>query len=273
MVLTAAQIESYRTNGWIAPIDVLSVEEAATAAAALEAAEAQFPHDLHAEHRNNAHLAFPFLADLASHPTIVAAASQLVGPDITLSSTVLFVKEPSSSSFVSWHQDAFYMGLGPANFVTAWLALTRSNLESGCVSVIPGTHREVAEHRDTFADDNILTRGQEVGGIDPEAAVHLELLPGQMSLHHPWLVHGSQPNRTTKRRVGVAMQSYLCADVLPQRGEHHVLHIAGGPVQPPFIEATRPTGVCTPEARATRSAANAALADVLYADADHRREL
>lgn len=273
MSLTVEQIERYRSDGWLAPIDVMSETEATALSEELEAAEAAYPEELHAEHRNNAHLAFPFLSDIARHPTIVSAVSSLVGPDISLWSTVLFIKEPDSEAFVSWHQDAFYMSLQPANFVTAWLALTPSTVESGCLSAIPGTHTGPTDHIDTFADENILTRGQQIADVAEDRAVHLELKPGQMSLHHPWLIHGSQPNRSTGRRVGVAMQSYLGGEVRPISGEHHVMHIAGQPIDETFVEAPAPIGVCTEPGRAARAAANQAFADVLYAGAEKRRSL
>lgn len=265
--------EQFERDGWIAPIDVLSEAEAARYAEALADAERRFPEHLHAEHRNNAHLAFPFLAELCTQPIVVAAAQALVGDDVTLWSTVLFVKEPDSTAYVSWHQDAFYMGLEPDNFVTAWLALTPSTVESGCVSVIPGSHRARMAHVDTFGDDNILTRGQQAQGVDTNDPVHLELRPGQMSLHHPWLVHGSQPNRSSSRRIGFAMQAFLGGDVRPVRGEHHVMHIAGAPIRDEFTEAHAPAGECTEEGVERRARANAALASVLYDGASERRRL
>lgn len=273
MTLTASQIAHYRSDGWIAPVDVMSETEAGALATELAAAEADFPDDFEGTGRNNAHLAFPFLAAVTTHPVIVAAAQQLVGSDLTLSSTVLFIKEPDSDAYVSWHQDAYYMALEPDNFVTAWLALTPSTLESGCVSVLPGTHRTRSTHTDTFGEDNILTRGQQVEDVDPSAAVHLELRPGQMSLHHPWLIHGSQPNRSANRRVGIAMQSYLGRDVRPTRGDHHMMHITGSPMHDAFTESPPPTGRCTPEGRAVRAAANEAFAAVLYDGAEQRRQL
>lgn len=272
--LSPNQIEQFRSQGWIAPIDVFSADEAAELLGQLQAAEATYPEALVDRNRNNAHLACPFLADLAADPRIVDAAEMLVGPDITLSSSVLFIKAPMSGSFVSWHQDATYMGLGPDNFVTAWIALSPSTIESGCVSVIPGSHRAGARaHNDTFAQDNILTRGQEVEGVDDSSVVHMELMPGQMSLHHPWLIHGSQPNRTTSRRVGVALQSYLGANVRPQRGSHHVMHIRGGPVASDYIEVARPAIDFGPVETAARAAANKAFSDVLYDGAGDRRNL
>lgn len=272
--LSSEQLGQFDADGWIAPIDVLTVGEAAELLAMLEAAEADHPEALGPENRNNAHLAFGFLTDLALHPRIVDAAAAVVGPDITLWSSVLFIKEPMSGSFVSWHQDATYMGVGPGNFVTAWVALSPSTVESGCVSVIPGSHRSgAAPHADTFAEDNILTRGQRVEAVDESHAVHLELEPGQMSLHHPWLIHGSQPNRTSARRVGVALQAYLGAEVRPLRGSHHVMHVRGAPVAPDFVETPRPTVDCGPAELAVRAAANQAFADVLYDGAEQRRSL
>lgn len=272
--LSPEQIDQFHTDGWISPIDVFSPDEAAELLAQFEAAEAVWPGQLADQNRNNAHLTFPFLAEIATDPRVVTRAQALVGADMVLWSSVLFVKEPASSAFVSWHQDATYMALEPPNFVTAWIALTSSTLENGCVSVLPGTHRDGRRsHEDTFGEDNILTRGQQVEDVDDTTAVHLTLEPGQMSLHHPWLVHGSQPNRSTIRRVGFALQSYLGADVAPTRGEHHVMHIAGAPVPDHWIEAPHPTSTCDATGQAARTAANAAFADVLYDGAERRRDL
>lgn len=273
MSLTTAQVAHYREHGWVAPIDIMSSTEAAALAARFAQAEADHPEQLHAENRNNAHLAFPFLAEVVTDQRIVACAQALVGVDVALWSTVLFIKEPDSAAFVSWHQDAYYMGLDSANFVTAWLALTPSILESGCVSVIPESHRERADHVDTFGSDNILTRGQQVDRVDASAAVHLELQPGQMSLHHPWLVHGSQPNRTSGRRIGLAMQSYLGSDVRPTQGEHHVTAIAGATPDPSFQTVPLPASECSHDANAIRIAANRALSTVLYEGAEKTRTL
>ncbi len=251
----------------------MAENEAAELLRLLEEAETHHPTELHTEHRNNAHLAFPFLADLAVDARVVDAAESLVGPDISLSSSVLFIKEPDSAAFVSWHQDAFYIGLEPDNFVTAWIALTPSTRASGCVSVIPGSHGKRFRHLDTFGEDNMLTRGQTVAGVDGAAAVDLVLRAGQMSLHHPWLVHGSQPNRSGRRRVGIAMQSYLGADVRPTRGDYHVLAVRGDKPHSSFTTVPPPTADVDPAGAAVRAAANLALSAVLYDGAGQTRAL
>ena len=274
MALSKEQIDHYKEHGWIAPIDIMSEAEAATLVKILEAAEAKYPEHLNAQNRNNAHLSFPFLSDLVLNKKIVSAAASLVGDDMALWSTVLFIKEPNSGSFVSWHQDATYMALNSYNHVTAWLALTPSTEESGCVAVVPETHRDgILHHEDTFGEDNILTRGQKIKDIDKSLAVNLELRPGQMSLHHPCLVHGSLPNRSNQRRIGVAMQSYMGADVRPEHGEHHVMHIQGSLIVPEFVQAPHPKSACDEAGISARDAANKAFSDVLYQGAIIRRKL
>lgn len=126
MGLTPDEVDLYHRQGWLAPIDILSALEASTALDMLEQAERDHPELLNSSKRNNSHLCFPFLADLALDERIVDVVSSIVGDDISLHNTVLFIKEPDSSAYVSWHQDGTYMGLAPHTFVTAWLALTES---------------------------------------------------------------------------------------------------------------------------------------------------
>ena len=271
-VLTDYQVAHYRDHGWVAPVDVLTADEATALHRALVDAEHAFPDDLHAASGNNHHLVLPFLADLALHQVILDCVGSLVDDPRSLLNSVLFIKEPGSNAYVSWHQDSTYMGLDSSDMVTAWVALTPSTSASGCVAMVSGSHRDgIRPHVDMYGTENILTRGQHVD-VDVTAAVDIELQPGQMSLHHPHLVHGSRPNRTDRRRVGVAFQSYIGAAVRPGRGEHHVLPIDGRPVDPSFVTVPAPDGLCTPGGRAVRAAANAALSDVLYDGADLRRD-
>jgi hypothetical protein len=129
--LSRQQIELYQEQGFVAPIDVMDEEEADAYLQRLQVAEAEHPDQLNAENRNNAHLAFSFLDELVHHPGILAAVEDLICASFGMWGSVLFIKEPQSKHFVSWHQDATYMGLEPQNFVTPWLALTPSNLETG----------------------------------------------------------------------------------------------------------------------------------------------
>jgi len=191
----------------------MSEDEAGTYHEKLKAAERDHPEHIHAENRNNAHLSFCFLDELAHHPKILDVVEDLLGPDFTLWASVLFIKEPASSHFVS---------------LTPWIALTPSNLDTGCMSMIPGSHKQhIVEHEDTFGADNILTRGQRVNDVDETNAEHLILKAGQMSVHHCEVIHGSQPNKSASRRVGFALQSYMRNDVRQEIGKNQWMHCRG----------------------------------------------
>ena len=270
--LTQQQVDEYHRHGFLSPIEVMSEDEARHYAQRLEDAESRYPQALNAENRNNPHLAFRFLDELAHHPLILDAVEDLVGHDFALWGSVLFIKEPRSSHFVSWHQDATYMGITPHDFVTPWLALTPSNLESGCMSMIPGSHLEAIQtHLETFHDDNILTRGQEIPDVDESLAVDLILRPGQISLHHARIVHGSQPNRSQRRRVGYALQAYVPAGGRQVLGENYWLPIRGNCLQSDDIELRRPVYDMDPEGIGERQKANDNWSNVLYQGASRKR--
>jgi hypothetical protein len=207
MGLSEAAAVHYREQGYYAPIPVMSAEEAAGLRRRLEAHEAaQGP--LKGSMCHKSHLLFTWLDDLVRHPAILDAVEGVIGPNILCWSTSFFIKEARDPGYVSWHQDSTYWGLDPADIVTAWVALSESTAENGALRVIPGTHvLEQIAHRDTFAADNLLTRGQEIAvEVDESQAVMLPLQPGEMSLHHVRLIHGSDPNPSARRRVGFAIR-------------------------------------------------------------------
>ncbi|MAF55280.1 MAG: phytanoyl-CoA dioxygenase, partial [Deltaproteobacteria bacterium] len=158
----------------------------------------------------------------------VDAVEDLLGPDISLWASVMFSKDPATDHFVSWHQDATYMGMNSCDFLTPWIALTQSNIEMGCMTMIPGSHKQnIRKHEDTFAENNILTRGQVVKGVDESMLVDLILKPGEMSIHHGAVIHGSKPNKSKHRRIGFALQSYMSPEVEQIVGKNMWMHIRG----------------------------------------------
>jgi len=219
-VLTDAQVDQYRRDGYVHPIRVMSEAEAGKLRARLESFEASTGGPLKGDLRHKTHLLFAWLADLIHNPTILAAVEDLYGPDLFCWSSSFFIKEARNPAFVSWHQDSTYWGLNKPDVVTAWIALSPSTKENGAMEVIPGTHlMSQIPHRDTFAKDNLLTRGQEVAvDVDPAKAVTIELRPGEISLHHVLLVHGSAPNPSDARRIGFAAR-YIPTSVMQVSGE------------------------------------------------------
>jgi non-heme Fe2+,alpha-ketoglutarate-dependent halogenase len=271
-VLTKPQVKQFHDEGYLSPIDVMSEHEAQDYRRQLEEIEHEYPDQINAQNRNNAHLVFPALDKLAHHPVIIDAVEDLIGPDISLWGSVLFIKEPQTAGFVSWHQDATYMGINPHDFVTPWLALTSSNLQNGCMSMVPGSHKiHIRKHHDTFEEANILTRGQVVKDVDESSAVDLILKPGQMSLHHAKIIHGSQPNLSNDRRIGYAMQSFVSAHAQQVVGDNYWLNIRGDNPRDNNIALRRPTSDMTSEAVDSRKRVNDNWAKILYQGAEKKR--
>jgi non-haem Fe2+, alpha-ketoglutarate-dependent halogenase len=219
-LLSRAEIDRFHEDGFLAPIRVMSEAEALDYRRRLERFEASTGGPMAGDLRHKPHLLFTGLADLVRHPRILDAVEDLYGPDLLCWSSSFFIKEQESPAFVSWHQDSTYWGLSRPDVVTAWVAFTPANESNGAMQVIPGSHhRDQIPHRDTFAKHNLLTRGQEVAvDVDERQAVRLDLRPGEMSLHHVRLVHGSPPNTSDDRRIGFAIR-YIPTSVSQVAGD------------------------------------------------------
>ncbi len=178
--------------------------------------------------KSKSHLLCRAILEIVRRPGILDVVEDVLGPDILLWSTGLFLKEAHDPAYVSWHQDVRYWGLEPHDIVTAWLALTPATIESGAMRFVPGSHAGgLLEHLDTRAEHNMLARGQVVQvPVDEGAAVDVLLKPGQYSLHHGRLVHGSAPNRSPEPRYGVAIR-YIAAHVRPTRTGDSALVVRG----------------------------------------------
>ncbi len=206
--LSTDAVAQYRRDGFYFPVRVLAAEEARSYRDRLEAAERAAGGPLAGDRRHKVHLLYTWANELARHPAILDAVEDVIGPDILCWSTTFFTKEAQSSAFVSWHQDATYWGLSTDDVITAWVAFADAPVASGAMKFWPGSHlKNQLEHRDTFDQNNLLTRGQEIAVDVPEGAgVDVTLKAGEMSLHHVLLVHGSGPNTTDDRRIGFAIR-------------------------------------------------------------------
>jgi len=201
--LSSDQVETYREQGIVHPLHALPAAEAAALHARYQA-QADF---IKGRNNQKPHLLFTWLDALVRDPRIVDAVESLLGPDLFCWGAQFFAKPAGDAAYVSWHQDATYWGLSSPDVATAWVALTPSTPESGCMRVVPGTHRSQVPHEDRFDDANLLSRGQEVAvKVDPATVVDVVLQPGEMSLHHVLLFHGSEPNRSALPRIGFAIR-------------------------------------------------------------------
>lgn len=273
-VLTQEQIDSYERDGFLSPVTVMSPEEAGEFRKALEDAEAKWPEAFEGAGRNNSHLNLKFMDELVHDSRIVDAVEDLIGPNLLAYGTVLFIKEPNTPGFVSWHQDATYMGLTPyTEATTVWLALSESNPETGCMRMVPGSHKDgIRSHVDTFAETNILTRGQDIQNVDESGIIDLELVPGQMSFHHMAVIHGSQPNLSNKRRIGFVIQCYMKPEMTQKVKPVYAQHVRGEDPYGNFLTTPRASGNMIPEDVARRDHCNDLWSDILYHGAEKRRD-
>ena len=203
------------------------------------------------------HYFLRWVYQIVSHPLVLDAVESVLGPDILVWSSQWFPKFPGDHAYVSWHQDATYWGLSPANVTTAWIALSESIPENGCMRVVPGTHKTpLLPQCETYAPDNILSRGQEIAvEVKESEAVDMVLRAGEMSLHHVTIVHGSGANTSDKPRIGVAVR-YISPDVVQSGAERDLVLLVRGKdsyghfeiVQPPQLDQTWQTSSVHAEA-------------------------
>ncbi|MGX5806029.1 phytanoyl-CoA dioxygenase family protein [Bradyrhizobium sp. Arg314] len=241
-LLSEEQVEQYRRDGYVCPIRALTTEEAEDFRTRMDALEASEP-DLWSRSKIKPHLMMTWFNELIRHPKVLDAVEDVLGPDILAWATGHFDKKPRAPGFVSWHQDATYWGLSEPTVVTAWVALTPSRRENGCMRVIPGSHKVgQLPHRDTVNKDNLLSRGQDVEvDVNEEDAVDLALQPGEISLHHTMLIHGSEPNHSDMRRLGIAIR-YVAAHVKQTAGfKDSATLVRGTDKHGNFLAEPRPT--------------------------------
>ena len=196
--------QRYQNDGYISPVQLLSADEAKTHRTKLE--EVEHEHgSLH--YRSKIHTLLSFAAELATSELVLDAVEQILGPDILLYDCTYITKEPHTDSYVSWHQDLTYWGLSGDEQVTLWLALSQATMTSGCMRMVPSSHKQgKQEHIDNKDENNVLHRGQNVPDVNESSAVMCPLEPGEASFHHGWTLHASMPNNSDDRRIGFNVQ-------------------------------------------------------------------
>jgi hypothetical protein len=264
-ILTQAQIDRFWRDGCVFPVRVMSEADAIEIRGRLEEFERKAGGPLKGDLRHKSHLLFSWLGDLVRNDNIVDAIEDLYGPNLLCWTTNFFIKEAHNPAFVSWHQDSTYWGLDKPDVVTAWIALTPSNKANGAMGFIPGTHAsDQIPHRDTFAQNNLLTRGQEVAvEVNEEKAVTIELRPGEMSLHHVRLVHGSPPNPSNDRRIGFAIR-YIPTTVAQVAGDDSATLVRGVDEHRHFELEPRPERDMDPQFVALHKQITERNAQILY---------
>jgi hypothetical protein len=239
-LLTSAQAQAYEKDGYVSPVAVLTAEEVEQYRAELECWEKTRGAPIDFPEKSKSYLLFNWADQLVHHPKILDAVEDLIGPDILVYHSTLFLKEAQTAAYVRWHQDSVNFYLDPHLHVTAWVALSEASVEAGCMRALPGSHRwGPFGHDDKPEPMNMIRRGQGISDrFDQESGVMMPVKAGQMSLHHTDLVHASGANESDDRRIGFAI-SYIPAIVKPVGGVKPSALCVRGRSRCHFIEEER----------------------------------
>ncbi len=272
--LSSNQLQEYNDNGYVAPIEVLTKDEAFGIRKEIENIEIKWPDELKGAGRNYVHMISPILDEVCHNSIILDAVESIIGKNILICGTTLFIKNSHEKGFVSFHQDAKYIGLEPHNWVTAWLAITDANEENGCMRMWSGSHKDnIRHHEQKFDVGNLLTRGQTVENVPLDKTTPLVLKAGQMSLHHPSIVHGSGLNKSNDRRIGFVVQSYIGSNVDQVLGKMYVQQARGDDTFKYHQHTKRPISLMDHEDIKIRKKANDDLQRIFYPGSIKKRDL
>ena len=231
MVDYSSMALQYAEMGFVAPIDIMTNDEVLEIRLDLEEAEAELaenPEKLSIL-RTYPNRLLPSFDRLTRNKNLINAASAVLGPDLMVWSAQLFIKEKKSTKIVSWHQDLTYWRLDDVEETTCWFAVSEASEEAGCMKFVPGTHKsKIVEHIDTFAENNLLSRGQEIAvEVNERDAISASLEAGQASMHHGLLFHSSGPNLTNERRIGSAIR-YIKPSMKQETGDRSLVTLVSG---------------------------------------------
>ena len=216
--LTEPEVNKFQEDGFFFPYEVYTPEEARNLWKKFNSLEKELGEEPQNRFRIKAQLPFPWLCDVVSHPKLLDALEDLIGPNILCWGASFFTKKANDPRFISWHTDSFVYGFEPSETVTAWLGFNDSTKESGCLRYIPGSHKETAIHEIKPDPDNLATLGQNVINVQEEKAVYAELKAGQVVFHHESVVHSSGPNTANHPRIGFSIH-YVAPHVRETRFE------------------------------------------------------
>ena len=240
--LTRVEIDSFREQGFLPGIDVFGEAECDAFRSRVEAFEQARPEAVGWAFDIKTNLLFDWVYELSRDARLLDPIEDLIGPDVLLTNSIFRIKEPGSATFYGWHQDAARIRVEPG-FVLAFVSISEATPDNGCLRVIPGSQREVRPFGLVGYAHRQVARVREV---DESDAVDMVLAKGQVGLLHCNTIHGSGPNRSPGRRIGLindytppfARQSTGMGSGQLVRGTDRWSHFADEPV---------PVGACTGE--------------------------
>lgn len=267
--LTEDQVRRFEEEGYLAPLPLLAPNEAASLYARLEDLERQHP-DYIGKLDFKANLVADWIDRLSRDARMLDVMEDLLGPDLLHWNTTFRIKAADGKAHAGWHQDTMYIRIRPI-MITAWLALTPATRDSGCVTVIPGSHKwPLLAHAESVDPDSILSRAQNITeDFDTSGAVDLVLAPGEFGLFNHGIVHGSGANVSGGRRVAMLFD-YLPASGINDRRRDSAMLVRGRDQHGNFDLEAPPKGAFGPAELAAQERALDIQTQVTYENSRHR---
>jgi hypothetical protein len=197
---------TFDNEGWVGPLPVFNQTEITKFKKLLVDADARF-NLMSSDYRCKANVLFPWVDEISRHPSLISYVAQLIGPNFHCYDAMFFIKHPQGNKNVSWHQDGTYWNFdNKQKAITVWLAFNDVTPDQGSIKYIPKSHlSSQILHKDIRTDTNILMRGQTAIFDNHITPVTTSVPAGNVLIHSPYMIHGSDINDSTETRYGMNM--------------------------------------------------------------------
>ncbi len=223
--------ESYEQNGYVVVREVLDADLVAEGRDHIEWLLQKNPQLRPEQLGHHLMTQDAFWVRLVSDERLLDVAEQFLGPDLGLFASHYIAKPPLTGKAVPWHQDGSYWPLDPMRVITFWLALDRSDEKNGCMKVIPRTQHKRLMSKDEYVDqgeESAFAVAMDPSMIDESEAVNLILEPGDISIHHPNVFHGSHTNTSPRWRRGLTIRYIPSSTRITREAPHPAAFIFRG---------------------------------------------
>lgn len=152
---------------------------------------------------------------VARQPAVVAALTDVIGPNVKMMQSMLFIKSAGRPG-QAWHQDEAHIPTRDRSLTAAWIALDDATVDNGCLWVIPGSHRPGVLYPVRDQNDDRFDCTQEAYGFryEEQDAIPVELPAGSALIFDGHLLHRSLPNNGRRGMRRALVNHYMSAESL-----------------------------------------------------------
>lgn len=196
-------IKELTENGYYYPLDILTKDESNTLYNTIL--------DLHKTNnikKYQSFLYYKWFYDLCFHEKLVELFKTIVGENPVLWNTAIFIKDPYDQKEMFDHQDSIYDGVITDEKYTIYLALSTNNIETGSLYFYKKSHLNGdLKHIEENDPNNMHGAKLKISSnMNEYEKNYVHLNPGQASVHHMQLVHGSHKNLSDSYRISIGFR-------------------------------------------------------------------